>query len=199
MCDKMPRKRLTSGNMKVKALLFSLPPIISCLNCSSCKSTCYAVKSYRQYPAVRNLWDDNLYLAQTDLWTLYNDLRAQLKKTKQKYVRIHQSGDFISQQYVGMWRTLAKEHKHLIFYYYTKVDHLLDLTELAALPNVCGIDSLLNGKRNYGALKYVTALAKETGAVICPATHGEDKKEVKCGVNCTACMVKGAKVVFVQH
>lgn len=194
-----PRKRMTNGNVKVKALLFSLTPVVSCLNSATCASTCYAVKSHRQYPSVRNLWDDNLDLANNNLWALYDDLRAQLKTTKQTLVRIHQSGDFVSQAYVDMWATLAREFTSLTFYYYTKVDHLFDFSRLNTLSNVSEVQSMLNGKRNYGSLGYVQRLAEETGAVICPATHGDDKKDIKCGLNCTACMVKGAKVVFVQH
>jgi len=33
----------------------SLTPIASCPNCSTCKSKCYALKAYRQYPASKKL------------------------------------------------------------------------------------------------------------------------------------------------
>lgn len=194
-----PKSRMTKGNVKVKALLFSLPPVQACLNHKSCASTCYAVKSYRQYPSVRNLWNDNMLLATTNLWSLYDDLRTQLKTTKQNIVRIHQSGDFISQAYVDMWATIATEFPNVLFYAYTKVDHLFDFSRFEALPNTNLITSMINGQRNYGSLSYVTKLASDTGAIVCPATHGENKDSVKCGLTCFHCMTKGAKVTFVQH
>ena len=190
------KKRLTNGNKKVEALLFSLPPITSCLNHKSCASTCYAVKSYKQYPSVRNLWDSNLDLVNSNLWGLYDDLVAQLSTTKKVIVRIHQSGDFLTQSYLNMWAKIAKMFKHITFYGYTKVDNILDFSPLDSLGNVNIIRSMINGKRNYGSTSYVTKLASEEGAVICPATAGED---VRCGETCFKCMDKGTKVVFVQH
>lgn len=190
------KKRLTNGNKKVEALLFSLPPVTSCMNHASCASTCYAVKSYKQYPSVRNLWDSNMSLATNNLWSLYGDIVAQLSKTKKTVVRIHQSGDFIGQQYLNMWAKIAQEFKHIMFYGYTKVDNILDFGPLDTLSNVNIIRSLIGGKRNYGSLSYVSKLAADTGAVICPATNGQD---VRCGETCFKCMDKDAKVVFVQH
>ena len=192
----MYKKRLTNGNKKVKALLFSMSPITSCLNSTSCASTCYAVKAYKQYPNVKLLWDSNLDLAKNDLFSLYDDICKQLDNTKQTIVRIHQSGDFISQEYLNMWIDIAKRYPHIMFYGYTKVDHILDFNTMDTLPNVNIIRSMINGKRNYGSISYVTKLATEYNAVICPATNGED---VKCGESCFKCMEKDTKVVFVQH
>lgn len=190
------KKRLTNGNKKVEALLFSMAPIKSCLNCSDCAKTCYATKAYKQYPSVKALWDANLELARNDLWALYDDLRAQLSKTKKRIVRIHQSGDFISQAYLDMWVTLAKEFTDITFYGYTKVDHLFDFSGFDALPNTNMIRSMINGKVNFGDMDYITELAAETGAEICPATIGQN---VRCGVDCFKCMVPSTSVVFLQH
>ena len=190
------RKRLTNGNKKVKALLFSLPPVEACLNHKSCATTCYAVKSYRQYPSVKALWDNNMLHAKTDLFTLYDELCDQLSKTKQTIVRIHQSGDFISQEYLNMWAQIAERFDNIAFYGYTKVDEILDFSPLDRLENVNIIRSMIDGKRNYGSESYVTNLAEEYGAEICPATQGQD---VKCGETCFKCMEPNKKIVFVQH
>lgn len=190
------RKRLTNGNKKVEALLFSLPPVKSCLNHASCAAACYAVKAYKQYPSVRNLWDDNFDIAKNDLFKLYDDIVAQLKTTKKKIVRIHQSGDFFSQAYIQLWADIASNFPDVIFYGYTKVEKLLDISPLDKLPNVNIIRSMINGQKNFGDLNYITALATETGADFCPATMGEN---VRCGETCFKCMEKGAKIVFLQH
>ena len=190
------KRRLTNGNKKVKALLFSLPPIQSCMNHASCASTCYAVKAYKQYPSVKSLWDSNLEVARHNLWVLYDELRDQLLRTKQTIVRIHQSGDFISDAYIGMWVKLAEEFKHITFYGYTKVEKLLDISRLDALPNVNILRSMIDGNRNYGSMDYVSELSHKYNAEVCPATVGQ---EVKCGESCFKCMVPSTKVVFVQH
>lgn len=195
---------LTNSNKKVKAYLFSLPPVQSCLNHKSCASTCYAVKSYRQYPSCKALWDYNYTLARTNLKELYRRLDNELSKIDKskgsiKTIRIHQSGDFISDAYIDIWYNLAIKYPNLTFYGYTKVDKLLNVDKLNTLHNVNIIKSVLNGKRNYGSVSYVKKLVKDEGAVICDATYGEDKDTVKCGVTCNKCMVPGTKVVFVQH
>lgn len=194
----MLKKRLTNGNKKVKALLFSLSPVISCLNCKSCASTCYAVKSYRQYPNVKALWDSNLELAREDLGKLRLELSDQLSRTKQTIVRIHQSGDFISQDYIDMWISISIEFPNIMFYGYTKVDKLFDFTVVDVLPNMNIIRSMVNGKRNYGSMDYISKLVEEEGVELCPATlpGGES---IKCGVSCFKCMEKGTKVAFLQH
>ena len=191
------KNRLTNKNKKVQAWLFSLPPIKSCLSHKECAKNCYAVKSYRQYPPVRDLWDNNLNLAKSNLFELYDDIVRQLKTIKKrKIVRIHQSGDFISQEYVNLWETIAKEFPDFIFYGYTKVSKILDISKLDSLPNVNIIDSYVNGKLNFGDLEYVTKISEEEGCVICPATLTKDT--YKCGGNCSHCFTN-KNVVFKIH
>ena len=196
---------LTDSNVKVKAYLFSLPPIKSCLNCASCKNDCYATKAYNQYPSAKALWDYNFYLVQNDLQELERRLVLQLDriakgKNTKKVVRIHQSGDFYTQEYLDMWTSIAMRYPSIRFYGYTKVEKILDFTRFEALPNVAVVKSLIDGKyRNYGTVDYVERMSKKVFAIVCPATHGENKAEIKCGVQCSACISKGCKVLFVQH
>ena len=199
----MNKKRLTRGNIKVKAWMFSLPPIKSCLNCSSCASACYATKSYRQYPSVKALWNSNFNLVKQDMFKLYDDLDRQLnsisKRSKLKIVRIHQSGDFYNQTYVNMWYDLVSKYPNITFYGYTKVDKLLDISKLNSLTNCNIITSYVNDKLNFGTIDYVSELVKESNAIICPATYGDNKGDVKCGLTCFHCMNKDSSVAFVQH
>ena len=194
------KKRLTRGNKKVKAWMFSLPPIKSCLSCNECATSCYAVKSYRQYPNVKVLWDSNFALLKHDMFKLYDDLDKQLnnisKRSKLKIVRIHQSGDFYNQEYVNMWHDLTKKYSNITFYGYTKVSKILDISKLDSLPNVNIIDSYVNGKLNFGDLEYVTKISEEEGCVICPATLTKDT--YKCGGNCSHCFTN-KNVVFKIH
>lgn len=194
---------MTNSNQKVKAWLFSLPPVKSCLNSKSCENDCYALKAYKQYPSAMALWDFNFHLVQNDLEQLYKRLDEQLAKiakSKMRVVRIHQSGDFYSQEYIELWCKLAKKYTGIKFYGYTKVNNILDLTQLEKLDNVSIVKSLVADKyRNYGTVDYVQRMAPKHNAVICPATYGENKKEIKCNLHCNACTKKDTNVFFVQH
>ena len=194
---------MTNSNQKVKAWLFSLPPVKSCLNSGSCEKDCYALKAYKQYPSAAALWDYNFHLVKNNLSELYNRLDKQLAKiakSKMRVVRIHQSGDFYSQEYVELWERLAAKYPEIKFYGYTKVDSILDLTSFESLANVAVVKSLVDGKyRNYGTVNYVQRMSVKHNAVVCPATYGENKAEIKCGKQCSACINKGTSVFFVQH
>ena len=89
-------RRLSKGNSKIdkSVLIFDLPPIKSCLNCSDCKKTCYAIKAYRQYPQTKRYRDYNFYLAKKYPEKLFKLIADQLKHSECSTVRIHSSGDF---------------------------------------------------------------------------------------------------------
>jgi len=60
------------------------------------------------------------------------------KKGKIKAIRVHDSGDFYSPQYIDKWNEIAKAHPDMTFYAYTKSHHpkLRErLNELEKLPN----------------------------------------------------------------
>lgn len=210
------KNRLTNGNVKVKAYLFSLPPVKSCLNSKTCKDSCYAVKSYKQYPSVKTLWDNNFDLVKHDLKTLKRDIINQCEKiSKQanhkRVIRIHQSGDFYNQAYVNMWHDIAVLYPTITFYGYTKVEKILNLNDLRELNNVNIISSTINvngiERANFGTENYINYLKDNHGFKICPATYGENKENVKCGMNnpkdnkftmCDYCL-SCDKVAFLQH
>ena len=190
-------KILQNGNAKLKNMLvYSHTPIKGCLDCSSCASTCYAVKSYRQYPNVKTAWDRNLDLVKNDLTTFKINIVKQLKHTRQKTVRIHSSGDFISQDYVDAWAEIAEAYPNINFYTYTKSMDRFNFKTILKLPNVNIINSILpNGNKNYGSLEYCEEAKNNFNSFICPATTN---KNVKCGQECSYCVTDN-NVVFVEH
>ena len=75
------------------------------MNAESCKADCYAVKSYRMYPTVKNYQNIMQFFALNDLETLQNKIESELsnpKKWFENVVRIHSSGDFITQDYLNI-------------------------------------------------------------------------------------------------
>jgi hypothetical protein len=188
--------RLGKGNSKLKnILIFDLPAVKSCLNCSDCKKTCYAMKAQRIYPIVLNFRNENFLMAKTDLNGLGELIRKQLEKSKEKVVRIHSSGDFFSQEYIDFWYNIIKDYTGIKFYAYTKVEKLFDFSKIESLENFNLILSTIDGKLNYGSVKYVNEMKVKYNSFICPATNGFN---IKCGLNCNYC-VSNKNVVFVEH
>ena len=196
-----PLRMAEGGNTKIKGdvLSFSLTPGRSCLNCSDCFSTCYAMKSYRQYIQSKNCLDINTDLAEQNVPLLESLLKAQIldyqtkKKGKAVYVRIHVAGDFISQAYVDMWARVATAFPGVRFWTYTKVDHLFNFSGIPDNVNV--IRSFIDGKLNFGSAGYVRDLVENHGAVECPAVGNKD---IKCVRDCKHC-VWHDRVAFLEH
>ena len=95
--------RISMGNTKIgKIANISLPPVLTCNKKAGCtKGKCYALKAYRQYPLVRQAWNEN--------WDAYNNLGMSYfstifdwlskKKDKIELFRWHVGGDVPDQNY----------------------------------------------------------------------------------------------------
>ena len=195
-------KPMVNGNSKLarNVLIFDLPAITTCLNCQDCKGKCYAMKAQRQYPGTRAKRFTNYYLAQLNPGVLELILDEQLARSRKPYVRIHSSGDFFSQNYLDMWARLAAKHTEKTFYFYTKVDGILDFSAMLALHNVNRVKSILpNGHINFAPREIILPMAKALNVPVCP--YGMDpsnKAPVHCGKSCTLCM-KSEYVAFIEH
>ena len=193
---------LTYGNSKLdkSIAIFDMLAIVTCLNCETCKDTCYALKAQRQYVNVLLKRSLNTYLAMHHLDVLHDKIAHQLYKGNKDVVRIHSSGDFISQDYINMWTSLAKCFPHIRFYSYTKVENIFNFTAFESLHNVNIVRSILpNGKPNYGTFHDMLAIAKELHCPICAYRKGMPEDAMPhCGKNCTACL-DHKYVLFVQH
>jgi len=189
-------KRMVKGNFKLKdILIFDLPAVKSCLNCSSCAKTCYAKKAQEQYPNVMIFRDTNFYIYANDKDLLKKLIVLQLSEAKEKTVRLHSSGDFFSQSYINFWSEIISMFPNINFYTYTKVEEIFNFSDIEKNNNFNLIPSFIDGKLNYGSLSYVKEMKAKYGSYICPATL---KDGVKCGRDCNYC-VSGKNVVFVEH
>lgn len=206
--NKTSVKLLKVGNAKLdkSILVFSLPPVKTCPNCDGCKNDCYALKSWRQYPNVRDSWTFNYEVSQ-DSQKFIEAISSQLSHTRKTMVRVHASGDFYSIDYINAWYEIAKQFPNIKFWTYTKTrgyiskewDEALD--RLESLDNFNIVDSMPCGRRNFGDVEYIETLSQEientTGEkpYICPC--GTDDT-IKCGKGCTAC-ANCKYVLFHQH
>lgn len=129
--------RLSEGNKKliptekVRFLIWNLPAIKTCpYRTAQCEHYCYAIKPERHRPNVRESRQRNLRLAETAgfvlrmIFTIESYLsRPVYKKAKRIVIRIHESGDFYSREYVKKWLEIAryfKGNEKVVFMAYTK-------------------------------------------------------------------------------
>ena len=112
---------ISRGNRKVKCNIFNLPTGITCKK--SCKF-CYARKAEQLYPEVLPSRHRNLLASKKDNFVV--DMIDILLTRRNKVVRIHESGDFYSIDYINKWYDIAESLPDRTFYAYTKRDDLFN-------------------------------------------------------------------------
>lgn len=120
-----PDYRLSDGNSKLKAdgiWSFNLIPIIHCPMAGACKSYCYATVGQQAFRS------GVLRRARAFLATMQGDfverMAAEIERAVKKglkAVRVHDSGDFYSAEYMLAWFQIAQRLPHVRFYAYTKM------------------------------------------------------------------------------
>lgn len=123
----------STGNEKLKKLdtiSFNLPAFKSadgfhvCPMAGGCASLCYARQGRFMMPAVAATREYNLTKVRGDLGVFVQEAIADLQKIKNRTVRIHDSGDFFSQEYLNAWLVVIAMFPKKRFYAYTKSHHL---------------------------------------------------------------------------
>lgn len=113
--------RISWGNTKLKVdgiASFNLPPISTCPGANKCKLWCYATQG--------NQWMQHGYKRRVAAYkaTLNPNFKtlmvAELISEQVKILRIHDSGDFYSPQYMETWFEIANSLPNIVFYAYTK-------------------------------------------------------------------------------
>ena len=139
--------RFSHGNAKLNrnTVIFNLPAGTTCPGANKCLSfvkvndngkrtivdgketefRCFAASSEVQYDGVYKNRQHNLALIRDSLAhgncaDLINDSLQLARKKSTKLVRIHESGDFFSAEYLMAWLLVAKHNPDLKFYCYSK-------------------------------------------------------------------------------
>jgi len=183
---------MSRGNKKLdkSILIWSLPAVLTCPNCSQCAAKCYARKAERAYPQVLPARKRNLY-ATRQAWFV-PAMVAYIKRSSSRVVRIHESGDFYSQAYADKWSAIIAACPEKQFYAYTKSPY-----RPAPAANLNIVESILpTGQVNFGKPCDIDAIHSETGFPICPATVPGNN--VTCGCSCTLCQIT-PNVLFYAH
>jgi hypothetical protein len=118
----------TAKEFGVKIFNFSIPAgndkasgKITCPFAGSCLKLCYAKKgAYRWGNVERALSRRYEASKEADFVERITDELSKVKKDKQIYIRIHDSGDFYSPAYFIKWLEIARLNPSVRFYAYTK-------------------------------------------------------------------------------
>lgn len=129
----------TMGNAKLvktsgesyRVLGFGIPADMSfnggntCPGANACRGVCYAKQGRYLMAGVKNARLHN-FNASRDVLGFIASAIADLTRLTKRYnvVRLHDSGDFYSQEYLNAWKNIAILFPNTIFYAYTKSLHL---------------------------------------------------------------------------
>lgn len=116
-----PNHKISWGNSKLKLdgiASFNIPPVSTCPARGICERYCYATQGQQ--------WMKSGYKRRVAAYkaTLADDfvhvMTAHLVSERVKILRIHDSGDFYSPQYMIQWFKIAEALPNVTFYAYTK-------------------------------------------------------------------------------
>ena len=118
----------TAKHFDIKIFNFSIPAgndkasgKITCPFAGSCLSLCYAKKGMYRFGNVERALSNRYEASKKDDFVERIDTElSKVKKGKQVYVRIHDSGDFYSPSYFAKWLEIARLNPSVRFYAYTK-------------------------------------------------------------------------------
>jgi len=192
---------LSVGNHKLSKRIASWSLPASQDVCGRECQGCYAIKAQRVYPNVLPSRLMKFELSKSP-HAFRIKVNQAVRKLRPTYVRIHDSGEFYSQEYINNWADVIKVNTDVTFYAYTKRLRDFDFTRLKLLPNMVLIDSLKHKGLNYGSLE-----ARPDGMFQCPDYKGSELRKQTpsgpiCGTLCTYCMTKDAEdtgVYFKKH
>ena len=202
----MKTKLLSIGcNRKLgkKVAVFNLPQGKTCPGKTAlCREICYAAKAERMYPAAAAMRARNLVAAEKD--TFVDDMIAEILGSGVSLLRIHESGDFFSQEYLNKWVKIIEVCSRVKFLAYTK-SFMLDWTNALHMDNLSLLWSIDKTTKTgpplpTRATAYTVAKGEDrppvSGEVTC--THTSDKHY--CGTECTLCWDDvGHHIYFPQH
>lgn len=145
MPDRKPRKWLLTQNAELKdigAFNWTLPAFVVelsdgshmnvCPSAGVCASVCYARNGTFNFPSVKQAHVEKLEWVLNDLpgWKQAMKDEVAHKRYQGKHVRIHDSGDFFSDDYLLAWLEIARDTPGVTFYCYTKeVDRFRRIVE----------------------------------------------------------------------
>lgn len=122
--------------MGVKVVNFGLPAYKSitgrviCPMADGCIKFCYARKGAYIWGNVKPAFEKRYELSKTD--DFISAIHTEIQRKKPKFVRVHDSGDYYSREYLAKWFQIAKQNPQVNFYSYT---NMIDMVKKADIPS----------------------------------------------------------------
>ena len=177
-------QHITFGNKKMTIPIFSIPAIKTCPGSTAlCRKYCYAKKAEKLFPNVVTKRQRNLALSKTAGFV--DTIVAELGNSPlMPYMRIHESGDFYSQEYLNKWFEICRRMPEKTFLAFTKafgLDYSKKPKNLklyySVFPDSCNVPR--GGKKAYTTVTYKSF--KGVNPDPCKAAH--------CSGYCDTCLV----------
>lgn len=101
-----------------KVYNFGIPAVKTCIGATTCKAYCYASKGAYAWPVVKAAYQRRHDATKRDDFSevIFNEIVS----SGASHIRIHDSGDFYSREYLNKWLTVIDALPHVTFYCYTK-------------------------------------------------------------------------------
>ena len=135
--------KATSKLNGLKIFNFGIPAQDTCLWAGDCKKYCYASKGAYIWSNVKPAFERRLEATKQDNFP--SVMIAEIIKRKVDVVRIHDSGDFYSREYLHKWFKVMDSMPHIKFYAYSKS---LPLLKGEKLPSNFTLIKSEGGKRD---------------------------------------------------
>jgi hypothetical protein len=109
-----------------------------------CVKFCYAKKGAYIWGNVKPAFERRYELTKTSDFIV--EMNAEIQKKKPQYVRVHDSGDYYSREYLQKWIEIAKNNPDVRFYSYT---NMVELLKEITLPENYDIIYSMSGKQKH--------------------------------------------------
>ena len=140
----------TSKALGLKVFNFGIPAYksitgkLTCPMADECIKFCYARKSAYTWSNVKPAFERRYELTKTSDFIV--EMNAEILKRKPQYVRVHDSGDYYSREYLQKWIEIAKANPDVRFYSYT---NMVELLKEITLPENYDIIYSMSGKQKH--------------------------------------------------
>ena len=194
------RIHISGGNVKLGAIMnISLPPVVTCHNCSSCKNYCYAVRSYNRFTDTAAGWNENYLLFLTDPVEYFRSVSRAVKM--QRFFRWHVSGDIVNRTYFLSMIHVAMENPNCEFLAFTKAYQIVNacIAAGAVIPkNLHVLFSAAPGTDMPNPYRLPEChISFEDPSK--NTYHGGANYEHHCNGNCTECVINGCGCFFLKN
>lgn len=110
--------KLTSKSTGLKVFNFGIPAQDTCIWAGECKKFCYASKGAYVWGNVKPAFQRRLEATKRDDFPQV--MTQEIIKRKANVIRIHDSGDFYSREYLHKWFKIMESLPNIKFYAYSK-------------------------------------------------------------------------------